>query len=488
MDSFRKHILGMPGLSGLLAITSFLMVFLTSGPGRFFNVLGDGDSCWLIRTGEWILQHGLPATNPFSNGVPALEIPLVSYQWLFEVLLGLAHQWVGLGGVLLLVAAGFSLSILLLTLYLFERGFKAGPDILFSILLSLLVLSNLAIARPALATLLLTAALLWIWHKNFSARTCWCLLLPLFALWSNLHLGFFAGLIILAVLCAEKALATRSNWPWWLLATALAATFLNPYGLTLWSYFQMLGGSHFMNAAITELRSPNFHDQPVLLVFVLLEILAAMIAFHHRRIQSSDRILFVLSLGCTLYSGRHAYLLAIFGLPFLAGALEGAQSWLRPLQLNSFTLEQEKPWLWLLGIVGVGMLLARTGLLPVEFPQARNLRGVLSELKQLPSNHPVLTNEVWGSYLIYYSNTRSVIDTRMDMYGDATVQKWSNTLNLQPGWQKNLDASGVDTLIYPAQAWQREWLVGTGNWRVHYQDATAVMLERERPLTTMPTP
>src|SRR5450755_1064660 len=59
-------------------------------------LLGDGDTGWHIRTGEDILDHGVPAHDPFSFSRGGAWY---AWEWLSDLIFGQVHRWWGLPGV-----------------------------------------------------------------------------------------------------------------------------------------------------------------------------------------------------------------------------------------------------------------------------------------------------------------------------------------------------------------------------------------------------
>ena len=71
---------------------AFLMplVFLFCGMHGAKTLLGDGDTGWHLRTGEWILAHGrVPDHDIFS--FTRSGQPWFAWEWLWDVLFGWLH-------------------------------------------------------------------------------------------------------------------------------------------------------------------------------------------------------------------------------------------------------------------------------------------------------------------------------------------------------------------------------------------------------------
>ncbi len=476
---------GSPGLSGILFMALFWLVLFGQQMGNLFNALADSDSCWLIKTGVWMLQHqAIPAHNPFAGPDAALaQIPIVCYQWLFEVALGLAHQCLGLQGVVLAVAFCFGLTYLALVMGLYERGYKAVPDILFTVLFSLLALKSYALARPALISLLLMAVLLRLCHKNLSVRQSWVIFPVLFAFWANLHLGFIAGLLVLGLFSLEKSWLGKSWQPLTLWLACGLVTLLNPYGCDLFSYFARLADSPFMNHHIFELGSPAFNAQPLLLAYFLLVLVSAFVAFRDSRIRPAEKALFFISFGLSLYSMRHVFLLALCALPIMASAIGLLRQklplsvCLKMFSFEGFVRSAEKPWPWVICTLLLGLWVSYHKLNTPTFPQKAKLSGVIRYLNRHEIPTPLLSNEIWGSYLLYYTQTRSYLDSRMDMYGDDRVQELFTALSLEGDWQSVFAKYRFQSLLLQPGTLQTSYLTDYCKGRVLYRDERAVLID-----------
>ncbi|MEJ2748246.1 MAG: hypothetical protein P8183_10115, partial [Anaerolineae bacterium] len=68
----------------------------------------DPDMWWHLRTGEYILQAGIPRHDVFSFTVPHHE--WVTHEWLSQVFMWLVYQWAGLPGLMVVFAALIALT------------------------------------------------------------------------------------------------------------------------------------------------------------------------------------------------------------------------------------------------------------------------------------------------------------------------------------------------------------------------------------------
>ena len=76
------------------------LIFLFSGLNGVRTMLGDGDTGWHVRTGEWIMaHHQIPRADFFSFTRPGQ--PWFAWEWLWDVSFAWLHMHWGLGGVVL---------------------------------------------------------------------------------------------------------------------------------------------------------------------------------------------------------------------------------------------------------------------------------------------------------------------------------------------------------------------------------------------------
>jgi len=195
------------------------------------------DLGWQLATARWIIQHHeIPSIDVFSytaHGQP----------WVYPVGSGLLFYGAYLlGGYALLSwiqAAACAGTVALLV----WRG--SAVSAVLGILAVPMIATRTGARADMFSVLLFAAFLVLLWQHHRSGRARLWLLPILMAVWVNLHLGFIAGLALIAAYVAEEALDMvwrerremaaehlRSGWPW--LIAACVATLVNPWG---WGIF-----------------------------------------------------------------------------------------------------------------------------------------------------------------------------------------------------------------------------------------------------------
>ncbi|MBR0970335.1 MULTISPECIES: hypothetical protein [Bradyrhizobium] len=198
-------------------------------------MLRDSDTLWQITIGQWILEHrALPYTDIYS--FTRAGEPWISSSWLSQVLFALAYEPSNWSGAVILTSLAIGVTAAIFV-YLLEPYLE--PARAFLLVTPLLFMSiGHFLARPHMLALPVMVAFVGGLLAAADRRTApsW-LLLPLMALWANLHGGFVMGLVLIgpigldAIVSADRkdrfALASR-----WALfgVVALAASCCTPYG------------------------------------------------------------------------------------------------------------------------------------------------------------------------------------------------------------------------------------------------------------------
>lgn len=182
------------------AITTLLAFFLVWG---FLRPIDWDDLGWHIRVGNWILEHGrIPNTNILVWTTP--EHPFVPHEWLAEVIFASLDAIGGMRLLLVTRAVVFALTLLLLV----DLGKRAGAERLALAALIFAVawgMGTQATLRPWLFSNFLLVLSLWLFERGGRARA---LLPAVFLVWANLHGGFIVGLGLIGLrLAAEWLLA-----------------------------------------------------------------------------------------------------------------------------------------------------------------------------------------------------------------------------------------------------------------------------------------
>jgi hypothetical protein len=500
------------------------LVFLFCGMHGARTLLGDGDTGWHLRTGEWILAHGrVPDRDIFS--FTRSGQPWFAWEWLWDVLFGWLHLHAGMAAVVLA-----SSLVLALTFALLFRMARRSADALVALAFTLAAAAGSAghwLARPHLFTMLFTVIFYSILDESARSspdssgeRRLW-LLPPLMVVWTNLHGGFFVGILLIAAYAAgqfalllgeaggaERLQALRRGRRYLFTAAACGvATCVNPYGYRLHAHIVAYLEDGFYRGNIMEFQSLNFQSPQARYFEILLAAGAAAAFVRLRRGRLAWPLLFAVWAHAALYSARNVEIFVLLAaVPAAELVSEGLRKapalrlarWLRMALdgLADFTREWNAvdggPRWHAASAVALALLAAllyapqppaacRAAYDPKTFPVA-----AAGQLEQAGLYGGVFTEDLWGGYLIYreFPRGRVFIDGRSDFYGAEFAGKYIKAMGAQAGWERYLGRYGVSTVLLPPDAPLAGALKQSSAWHLVYDDGVALIfrLARAAPL------
>lgn len=492
---------------------AFLMpiLFLFTRLDGAKTMLGDGDTGWHIRTGQWILANGqVPHQDIFSFTKPGQ--PWFAWEWLWDASFAWLYDRGGLG---IVVAA--SILVLCLTFaLLFRLVNRHCGNPFVAITFTFLACAASAIhwlARPHLFTMLFTVLLLTALDRDRTRPTQWLWALPLFfILWTNLHGGFFVGLIILggfmlgefvrALFTAssgERRAALQSALRYAALTLACSAvTIVNPYGYHLHAHIYQFFSEPYHLEHINEYQSVSFHSGAALYLESMLLFGAFAAAWFV--VKRRDYVPLVLIAGwahLALFAARNIPLYAIIAAPFVAQAvyetflgLEYAHvaRWLQKAlrqfrEVSTEFLEIDRHWRLHEVSVAAAILLVllivapnATGKLKPEYDPQRYPAKALNVLRA-DANSRIFTDDEWGDYLLYnlYPGHKVFVDGRDDFYGQEFEQKYFDLMSVKYDWEQSLNKYHVDTILLSTKAALAGAIKQSSHWRTVYDDTIAII-------------
>jgi hypothetical protein len=457
-------------------------------------LLADGDTGWHIRAGEFILDSGaVPRSDLFSFSKP--DAPWFAWEWLSDVLFAAVWRWAALKGVVLL--AGTVIATYLVVL--FRHMLWRGGNVFFALAACFLASGASGIhylARPHVFTLLLLSVSLWVIDRDRHApgALVW-LLIPLTAVWANLHAGFLALVLSLAVLAGGAAV--ERHWRearryTALSAGCLGASLVNVYGIALHRHVFAYLRSDWIREAVDEFQSPKFRSETAFYFEILLFAgLAAAVCLARRR-RIGEALLVVVWAHAALVSVRHVPIFAIVACPAIVSeASRWWESWVAGRAARSVPAILEglardfafgaRRMSLLPAFVVLGLALAG-GLpgWPRDFPAAKFPSHLVNRNRETLRGRRVFTSDQWSDYLIYrfHPRQRVFVDGRSDFYGPEIGNVYLRTVYGRSDWRAALDRYAVSAVLA-----ERRWPLadllrdGTG-WRVVDEDGIAVLFER----------
>jgi hypothetical protein len=484
------------------------------------TLLSDCDTGWHIRTGEWILaNHQAPAHDIFSYSKSGA--PWYAWEWLSDVFFARLTAWGGLQAVVL-VAMLLICATLTGLFFLVRRKSNAVVAILVT-MVAAAVSSIHWLARPHLFTLFFLVVFYAALERVREGRTriagvpVLAVLPVVTVLWTNLHGGFFVGILMIAAYGAgeflrlalapgsgDRARMRREGGQYLLAAGGcLAASFINPYTWRLHAHMIQYLADPWNAQHIVEFLSPSFHH-PTAIFFEMLLGLAVLAAVAYvRRGSFTEPLLMVIWAHGALLASRNIPIFAIVAAPPIAAAVcrwlealpeMNVAGWLREAgaQVNRLIREtaetEAMPRLHLVSILAAALIVAvvyapnppkkfRAEFDPNFYP-AKALATLKSD-----AGARIFTNDEWGDYLIYslYPGHRVFVDGRSDFYGDDFEKNYADVLNVKYGWENTLSRFGVNTILLPPDTPLSGALKESSKWRVTYDDGIALVFRAVNP-------
>jgi hypothetical protein len=498
-----------------LADFAFLMpiAFIFGRMAGMGALLADCDTGWHIRTGEWIAtHHWVPSTDLFSYSKAGA--PWFAWEWGSDLVMAGINA---LGGLQLLALCAMTLIATTFALVYRLARRKANPIV--AVVLTMLAAAASSIhflARPHLATLLFLVLFYAALEQVREGRerlwgVPYLAILPAATIiWTNLHGGFFVGVVVIAAYGggellraalgpeAQRKEATIQARKFFLsAAAAMAASLVNPYFYHLHVHMAKYLVDPYNSEHIVEFLSPSFHLPQAPYFESMLVLGAAAACWHVAQGKFTEAVLLLVWAHGGLLAGRNIPLFMIVAAPPVAAAVQqwldripewNVAQWVRRLaaginRVAARTAETEAIGRWhLISLGGMALIAAliyaphppkkfRAEFDPKSFPV-----GALTVLGKDPSAR-IFTKDQWGDYVIWslYPGHKVFVDGRSDFYGDEFEEKVLDVFNVKYGWEKTLGRFGVNTILLPPDTPLAGALKESSRWRVVYDDGVALV-------------
>lgn len=482
------------------ALALFLVVLADSAQ------YADNDLWGHIRFGQLILSgHHFLRHAPFEYSFAASRFSWVDHEWLSQVILAFCYDTLGILGLKLMKLACSATTIILVALAEAETGARVAVQLIVLTLAAVVLMPQMQFRPQLFDYILLAAIILMLARETFGHRPAplW-IVVPLLALWANLHGTFIIGVAVLAIYTlatAAKDVWARRGWrPTFRLGlvtiAAGAATLANPYGLGVWRVVFRTAHDPFTMHHVAEYQpllaligSSWATGSPIFSFALFLAMFAAMVICVVASLTMPEdpgliAVAVVLSTG-TFYAARNMALAAIaVSVPLahhaglLESRLEGRKS---DAGGRGDVALLRRPTLQALVLALAIALAVRTGLLSstlntaaaepvgvVEFMRAHNLYG------------NVLCAYAWGVYVIWHQAPRSrVFMNSFEIMFPHKVQNDFLTFNdARPGAAEILNEYPNNFIMMPTGSPAYTFMMARDRWRLIYRDPVASLFAR----------
>jgi len=454
----------------LFGIVVYALVLINAN-----QLLGDSDTYWHIAVGNWILDHGaFPRVDLYS--FTKTGEPWISTSWLAQVLYALAYDLAGWAGPIALAAASSAAAFALLA---FILGCRIPATYAIAVAAAALLLSaSHLFARPHV--LVLPVMVAWVHgllraSERGEAPSFW--LLPLLALWANLHGGFVFGLALVAPFAfdalwnVEKPRRRQLAMRWIMFGlAALAACCVTPYGWdSILASRKILDLGELLHL-IYEWKPVDFGHFGALEACILASIAAA---FYFGVRLPLPRILLVLGLlHMALSHVRNVEIFALLAPLVVLGPLS-SQFALEPARFGRMTFPVAISVVLALLLGGsTWAFAANRGFAP---PSIQSPAAAVDVLKAHNAKR-ILNDLPFAGYLI----SRGIpvfIDGRAELYGEPFVMAYYRAMQLKDvnvllDMLKQYD---IDAVVLTPKTPAASFMDHVDGWRRIYADDNAVV-------------
>jgi hypothetical protein len=506
-EASRWYVRLLPSLTDFAFVLPLFLLFgMLKGA---VQLLSDGDTGWHIRTGDWILQHGrIPSVDFFSFTMPGQ--PWFAWEWGWDAFFSIVHHWTGLPGVVFLNVLLLCLSAALVCRLI--RRYSDNDILAFAFTLLAVCGSMIHwLARPHLISWVFALLFSHIILSAEQGNRKMLLYAPVLMLfWTNLHGGFFIGIVLLLASALGEALQVTLgpvkpardsyNKAFAYLASALgcaAATLANPYGWRLHQHVIGYLRDSFLLDNISEFQTISFHN-PSSIFFECMLLIGVASAFWCL----ANRFV---ALGLTTLVWAHAALFSARNIPVfmllsaapaalltqellnrldrspLFANLAGA---VREIALEFKPLERVSRSYLVSGLallcIGTG-LAAGKGVFRSEFNPRCFPAPVLAVVHDAHFNR-LFTSDQWADYLIYsyYPSQTAFLDGRSDFYGNDLIRKYQRIMSAQYDCEALLKSFSIDGVLVKASAPLATVLKQSQDWKLLFDNGSAIVFEARK--------
>ena len=487
----------LPSIADVIFI--IILIFILTGP---VNLLGDADTGYHIRAGEYIIANlAVPHYDIFSYISPPLA--WTAHEWLSEVIFALIHKAFGLTGVVVAMA------LLIASVYAILLRFLKASGISIIVAAFIVALATSAsiihwLARPHIFSLLITL----IWYiildmYQYKHKSYLYLLPPIMLLWVNLHGGFIAGFLLIGVYIAGNTLmaiyqgAERQDKIKKVKTLSLfffvcmLVTLLNPKGYEILLFpFKIISNKFLMNN-VSEFFPPNFHENLRYEYMLLLMVLVFGVSIV--RLNAIDLMLVLIFTHMSLYSARYIPLYAIILSPILGRQIDTLLKEFKDKRLikrvlaisdrTAMTDSTAKYFIWSIVMVLLIAFMVFTGKLQYEFNRKNLPVDAVQFMQREKIAGNMFNNDEFGDYIIYaaWPDYKVFFDGRSDMYGEKIGNEYLKITQIKSGWEDVLKKYDINWIIFHTKWSLSSVLIEKNEWKLIYSDKVANIFVRSIP-------
>jgi hypothetical protein len=443
------------------------------------------DTWMVILGGREIVDHGLPSHDTLTVWTQGRE--WVDQQWLAQLAF---YGLYALGGIKLALAlhvAGVAAAFTLAVVVARRRGASTRSLCWVAVPAYFLLSWGAWNARAqSVALLLFVAVIALLIRDAHSPSRRVFFVLPLLAVWANIHGTALTGALLVALWGLTYGLERRARplREWAPRSAALvvapfALLFASPYATSLPGYYEtMLFNSGFREVVI-EWRptAPSFQTGP----FYLLAFLTVwLIGRQKERLLTFERVLLVATLAMGLQAMRSVIWFTLVALMLLPTALDGV------LKQNTAASRFRR----LNGALVAGSIAAAIATLavvaakPASWFERNYPSGILAAFDRVQASDPhvrVYANEMYGDWLLLQRpqlRGRLAFDIRFELMSKKELQRIREVRWRVDGWRRTVAPYSLFVLRKGPESKLAAALLQQRGTRVEYRGHDAIVVSR----------
>jgi len=461
----------------------------------------------ILYGNQVIARHGLVFTNPYSYSAPGC--PWRTHEWMSELALAWVYGHFGVIGLKLMKFVCALAITVCLALSVAETG--ATPALqLATLLISALTIGPSMQFRPQLFDFIFLSAVLALLARDiYRKRAPLWVVVPIMALWSNLHGGFFVGLAVLAIYSAMRGVVDLARSEGLghslklsgLLLVSAAATLANPLGIETWS------------AVVDQVTNPitrHIIGDWLPLLFVMREswrsgqagnlefaiVLAAMgvtIVSFFASPRLKDLPLFAIAMAMIAAAFASIRNVALAGIA-IAGPLARHGSLLLASRASARvvpTPQRARPLQQGVVVLVTLALMIETGLFSRNLSDRGYPAGAVAFIRTHDLHGRILNKAEWGGFLEWhlYPQCLVYIDSRYDLvYPEEVILDYAYFYKNTNRAADVLRKYPPDYVLIAPDEHDYEYMSHQPGWVMMYSDNEAALFERAGSTAALPAP
>ncbi len=462
-----------------------------------------------ILTGLRIIRTGhIPLYDTYSYS--AANMPWRNHEWLAQVALAFFYAHLGVFGLKLLKLLCATITILALAIGISATGAASRIQRL-TLILAAVALTTQMQFRPQLFTFMMLSIVMALLAVEVyrGEATLWPLI-PIFALWANLHGGYAAGLGALVIAVAVLFIQGRGDAARKTSARRLAlvtlgcagATLLNPFGVGLWTSVVHSVSDPLIRKIIADWvplparvlyvwRESKLHELQDVAPLLLFAGFIVAIAIAPDLADAALVAVAIVFIGGAIYAARNVALAVIaLAIPLARHATLAFESTTARKAGDRFGPvdapmgDRELPAA-LLAILALAAALVGGTFSNHLKTQEQMPTGAVAFMKRHGLHGNILNRFEWGEYLIWHvgDQSRVFVDGRTELvYPDRVLRQYAIFFYGLDGAQTLLDAYPHDLVLIGPDTRSYNVVSQDPRWHLVYSDGTAALFAR----TAMP--